>query len=204
MSGPCRIIAGVTGSPANLPALRHAVHLARGGDATLIPVLAWVPPGGEMANRGSPSRYLRQIWRDAAWQRLWDAVDAASGGIPADVRAEPLVLRGDPGGVLVSVASQAGDVLVVGTGRQAGLNRLRHGNVSRYCLAHARCPVLAVPTPTLELEAGHGLRGWAFRHRALNLDQMKLASRRPLAPFTTLVTSRWAHTTARCPEPHRL
>ncbi|MGI8447050.1 MAG: universal stress protein [Streptosporangiaceae bacterium] len=174
MSGACRIIVGVSGSPTNLPTLRHAMHLAHGHDATLIPVLARLPPGDAIAGCGSPSGYLYldQVCRDDAWQRLWDALDAASGGLPPDVRAEPMVLRGEPGRVLVSVASQAGDMLVVGTGRHGGLSRLRHGNVSRYCLAHARCPVLAVPPPALELEAGHGLRGWAFRHRALNLDRM--------------------------------
>ena len=80
---------------------------------------------------------------------------------------------GEPGRALVSVASQAGDLLVVGTGRHGGLSRLLHGTVSRYCVAHARCPVLAVPPPTLELEVGYGLRSWAFRHRTLNLDRMK-------------------------------
>lgn len=171
MPGACRIIAGVSGAQGNLPALRHAVRLARGHDATLIPVLVWAP-GGEFACCGSPSGSLLHIWRDDAWQRLWDAFDAASGGIPPDVRTEPIVLRGEPGRVLVSFASQAGDLLVVGTGRHGGLSRLLHGSVSRYCMAHARCPVLAVPPPTLGLEAGHGLRGWAFRHKALNLDGM--------------------------------
>jgi hypothetical protein len=60
------------------------VHLAHGHDATLIPLLVWAP-GGEFANCSSPSGYLRQIWRDDAWQRLWDAVNAAPVGI-ADVR----------------------------------------------------------------------------------------------------------------------
>ena len=86
--------------------------------------------------------------------------------------AEPTVLPGEPGWVLVSVASQAVDLLVVGTGRHGGLSRLLHGSVSRYCLARARCPVLAVPPPTLELEAGRGLRSWAFRHRAMDLGRM--------------------------------
>ena len=171
MPGACRIIVGVSGSPGNLPAPRHAVHLAHSHDATLIPLLVWAP-GGEFANCGNPSGYLRQIWRDDAWQRLWDAVNTASGGIPPGVRAEPMVLRGQAGWVLVSIASQAGDLLVVGTGRHGGLSRLLHGGVSRYCVAHARCPVIAVPPPTLELEAGHGLRSWAFRHRAMDPDRM--------------------------------
>ena len=43
--------------------------------------------------------------------------------------------------------------------------------MSRYCLTHARCRVLAVPPPTFRQEAAHGLRGWAFRRRDLTLDQ---------------------------------
>ena len=39
--------------------------------------------------------------------------------------------------------------------------------MSRYCLARAMCPVVAVPPADLDHAAGHGLRGWAFRHRAL-------------------------------------
>jgi hypothetical protein len=60
MSGFCRIIAGVSGSPRNLQALRYAAVLARGQDAALIPVLAWVPPGGDLADRRRPSAYLRR------------------------------------------------------------------------------------------------------------------------------------------------
>jgi len=37
--------------------------------------------------------------------------------------------------------------------------------VGRFCLAHAICPVVAVPPSELE-QASRGLRGWAFRHRA--------------------------------------
>jgi len=172
MSGLCRVIAGVSGSPGSLPALRYAADLARSHDGILIPVLAWTPPGGDIADRHSPSPILRQIWHDAAWQRLWDAFDAAMGGIPADLRAEPLVRRGVPGRVLLNAASRADDLLVVGTGRHGTLGRLRHGSVSRYCLAHARCPVLAIPPPALEPDAGHRLRGWAFRHRGLTVEQI--------------------------------
>jgi len=35
-------------------------------------------------------------------------------------------------------------------------------------LIPARCPVVAVPPSPLRLEAGHGLRGWMFRHRGLS------------------------------------
>ena len=97
MSGSRRIIVGTSGSPGSLQALRYAAGLAREDDATLIPVLAWLPPGGDMADRRTPG-YLRQIWKDAAWLRLWTALDMAWGGIaPAGRPAEPLVRRGEPG-----------------------------------------------------------------------------------------------------------
>lgn len=90
------------------------------------------------------------------------------------MRIEPAVLRGEAGPVLACCACRPGDLLVIGTGRRGTLSRLVHGTVGRYCLAHAHCSVIAVPPPTLELEAGHGLRGWAFRHRQLTADQAGL------------------------------
>jgi len=172
MSGFCRVIAGVSGSPRNLQALRYAAALARGEDATLIPVLAWVPPGGDLADRRQPSGYLRRVWEHDAWTRLQAALDAAFGGLPADVDTEPAPLRGEAGPVLVREASRPGDLLVIGTGRHGGVGRLLCGKVSRYCLAHAGCPVLSVPPTALELEAGHGLHRWAFRHSGLSLAEL--------------------------------
>jgi nucleotide-binding universal stress UspA family protein len=168
VSGTGRIIIGASGSPSSLQALRYAAGLARERDATLIPVLAWLPPGGDLADRRFPSAYLRQIWRDDAWLRLWTALENAWGGIaPAGRPAEPVVLRGEPGDVLVTV-SEPGDLLVVGAGRRGLLRCAGRGRVSRYALAHASCPVVAVPPPALDQAAGHGLRGWAIRHRALD------------------------------------
>jgi hypothetical protein len=97
MSGICRVITGVSGSPRNLPALRYAAALAHGQDATLIPVLAWIPPGGDLADRRYPSGHLRRIWKQAAWERLYDALNAALGGIPAGMASELFVVRGEAG-----------------------------------------------------------------------------------------------------------
>lgn len=79
MPAICRVITGVSGSPRNLPALRQTAALACGHDASLVPVLAWVPPGGEAAERRYPSPYLRQEWEQAARERLRDAVDGTCG-----------------------------------------------------------------------------------------------------------------------------
>jgi nucleotide-binding universal stress UspA family protein len=167
VSGVRRIIVGVSGSPGSLQALRHAAGLARTHNAPLAPVLAWMPPGGDLADRSHPSLFLREIWRDAAWQRLREATDIALGGVPGDLRCEPDVVRGDPADVLVRAACHSDDLLVIGAGRRGALARVLCCRVSRYCLAHARCPVVAVP-PSELAQVSHGLRGWAFRHRGLS------------------------------------
>ena len=69
--------------------------------------------------------------------------------------------------MLVDAADQPDDLLVIGTGRRAGVGRVLHRSVSRYCLAHARCPVLAVPPSALMDEMSHGLRSWQLRRHAL-------------------------------------
>jgi nucleotide-binding universal stress UspA family protein len=172
MSAICRVITGVSGSQRGLPALRYAAALARSHSATLIPVLAWLPPGSEFAYCKCPSGHLRPVWEQDAWERLWAALTTALGGVPADVATEPLVLCGEAGRALVLTASLPGDLLVIGSGRQGGLSRLAGGQASRYCIAHAGCPVLAVPPSPLELEARHGWQGWVFRHRGLSAGEL--------------------------------
>ena len=173
MSGVRRIIVGVSGSPGSLQALRHAADLARVHQAGLMPVLAWMPPGGDLADRSHPSPYLRKVWQDAAWQRLCAAVDLALGGVPDDVAFRSQVVRGAAGQVLTGIACSPGDLLVIGAGRRGPVAHALSCRVSRFCLAHASCPVVAVPPPALAL-ALHGLRGWAFRHRGLNPDAIGL------------------------------
>lgn len=158
-----RIIAGVSGSPGSLQALRYAAEMARNDQALLAPVLAWMPPGGDLADRQHPSQPLRAAWKQSAWDRLWRAVDLAIGGPPADLDFSPKAVRGDAGQVLTELAAEPGDVLVIGAGRH-GPARLLACRVSRYCLAHAACPVIAVPPGPLA-EAAHGLHGWKLRHR---------------------------------------
>jgi nucleotide-binding universal stress UspA family protein len=169
-----RIIVGVSGSPRCLPALRFAADLARAHDATLVAVLAWVPPGGDIADRASPSPFLRYVWTEAAELRLKEALGVAFGGPPELVTTERIVQRGEPARLLATLASQAGDVLVVGSGRQGWPGRVTHGQVGRYLMAHASCPVLAVPPPALRREGG--LRAWVFRRRGLTASDIVLPS----------------------------
>jgi hypothetical protein len=68
--------------------------------------------------------------------------------------------------VLVDFASSPDDLLIIGTGRRGFLPRLLRRSVGRYVLAHAKCPVLAVPPSELMDEIGGGRRGWRLRRRA--------------------------------------
>lgn len=148
MSPVRRIIVGVSGSPRGLPALRYAADLAHAHGGALFPVHAWAPSALELAGHHYPA-VLVQEWEDAAWQRLWAALDGAFGGLQSGLRVQPAIAVGSPGRILVHAASRPDDLLVIGAGRR-GLARSRgHGTVSRYCLAHASCPVIAVPPPAL-------------------------------------------------------
>jgi nucleotide-binding universal stress UspA family protein len=168
MSGPRRIIIGANGSPGSIRALRYAEDLAHFSGATLVPVIAWTPPGGELAERRAPSPELRRVWAAAAKRRLRDAMEAAWGGLPDGLNVRAIIARGEPGPALADEAEPE-DLLVLGAGRRGLRSFLVSGRVARYCLRHAACPVLAVPPAALS--GSTGLRGWAFRHRELTLDR---------------------------------
>lgn len=171
MTAVRRIVVGVHGSLGSLQALRYAADEARERGVPLVPVIAWVPPGGDLAERGHPSPYLRRLWREAARDRLKAAFDEGLGGMPEDVRVEPCVERGETGPVLVDIADKPDDLLVIGTGRRSLLVRALRKSVGRYLLAHAKCPVVAVPPSALmdEMRPRHGLP-WPLGRRHDHLD----------------------------------
>jgi nucleotide-binding universal stress UspA family protein len=160
-----QIVVGVHGSLGSLQALRWATDEAQERQVPLVPVIAWLPPGGDLAERSHPSPYLRRVWQEAASKRLTDAFDEGLGGLPDGLLVRARVVRGDAGPVLVDLASQPGDLLVIGTGRRNPVGRALHRSVGRYCLAHAKCPVLAVPPSALMDEMRHGLLPWSRRGR---------------------------------------
>jgi nucleotide-binding universal stress UspA family protein len=166
-----RVFVGSCGSPGSIRALRYARNLAQGNDATLIPVYAWIPPGGDMADRRAPNQILRKVWHDSAWRRLWESIEAAWGGPPDELTMWPIVVRGSAGQVLVGLANRPDDVIVIGAGKRGALARLFRGQVARYCVAHAACPVLAVPPSPLDRYVGRWRFARAFRHHGLSADE---------------------------------
>jgi nucleotide-binding universal stress UspA family protein len=156
-----RVIAGVSGSLRSLGALRAGVAAARSSGSTLLAVLAWAPAGGELAYMRAPCPFLLGLWEQDAQERLLGTFDAVFGGIPDGVTVQMMVVRAPPGPLLVDLADQPDDLLVVGCGGRSALSYVVHGSVTRYCLAHARCPVLAVPPPELIAD----VRPWRHRWR---------------------------------------
>jgi nucleotide-binding universal stress UspA family protein len=181
VSGVGRVIVGTSGTPGSLRALRYGEGLARAHDAVLIPVLAWDTPGGDHAVRVRPSGQLLREWQVLARQQLRDALIAVWGEVPRDPLVEPHVERGPAGWVLVKLACRPGDVLVVGAGRRGALARVVFPKVSRYCLAHAQCPVLAIPPPALARELAHSRLAWVFWHRPLTPEQILRDQPKPAA-----------------------
>ncbi|MFI6558629.1 universal stress protein [Streptomyces sp. NPDC050534] len=163
---PARVVVGVSGSLGSLTALCRAADEARRRDASLWPVLTWEPPGGELAARRSPaSALMAGEWQHLARERLLAALDDVFGDSGPGVPMSALVVRGAPGRALVETADRETDVLIVGAGRRSPLHRALAPSVSRYCLAHATCPVLAVPPSPLEsqLTAVHRRNIWRLR-----------------------------------------
>jgi nucleotide-binding universal stress UspA family protein len=80
MSSVRRIIVGASRSPGSLQAIRYARHLARDLDATLVAVLAWLPPCGDLADRRTPNEELRRLW---AHEALKPAPEGAEPGTTA-------------------------------------------------------------------------------------------------------------------------
>jgi nucleotide-binding universal stress UspA family protein len=87
MSSVRRIIVGASRSPGSLQAMRYARHLARDLDATLVAVLAWLPPCGDLADRRTPNEELRRLWAHEAHNQLQKALNLAWGNA---IDREPL------------------------------------------------------------------------------------------------------------------
>lgn len=170
-----RVVAGVSGSAGSRAALRRAAAEARTRRAELWAVLAWQPPGGDVRGQRVPVSPLEcgdleygdweRLARTTLLTTLHEVFPAGPGpGVP--LRA--VLARGTPGRALAGAADREDDLLVVGAGHRGRLHRALYPSVSRYCLAHSGCPVLAVPPSPLEAELAAARRRdlWGLRGRA--------------------------------------
>lgn len=157
-SSTARLVVGVSGSPGSLTALARAADEARRRGTELWPVLAWEPPGGNIAaRRSTAATILVEDWERLARERLLKSLYEVFGGTDTGLPGRSLIARGVPGPALVQLADRENDVIVIGAGRRGRLRRAMWPSVARHCLAHAGCPVLAVPPSPLQatLESAH-------------------------------------------------
>ena len=137
------IVVGLDDDPGAAAALRWAVREARLRGGWVRAVYAYSEPVVADVNlvplETTPNlehaQAAAEVWRDAALFGLPEA-DEVLVSVQARI--------GPPGPVLIDAAANA-DLLVIGSREHHPLYRLVHGSVSHYCLARAKCPVVAVP-----------------------------------------------------------
>ncbi len=77
------------------------------------------------------------------------AEDTARGAVEKSglVTAETVGEIGDPADVITSAADErSADVIVLGTHDRSWFDRLLHGSVGKYVIAHSQVPVLVIPS----------------------------------------------------------
>lgn len=118
-----RILVPTDGSGQAFKAVLDAIHLAAatGAELTLLMVVD----------------YNKNV---AAYRFLADLMHL----IPSEIRAQPRVEAGDPRELIVSVAEEESDLIVMGSRGFGTFRSLLVGSVSRFVLEQAPCPVLLV------------------------------------------------------------
>ncbi|GAA3538177.1 hypothetical protein AFL01nite_13110 [Aeromicrobium flavum] len=137
------IVVGVDETPAGVTALQWAAREAelRGADLKIVHV--WqIDAAVAMAGAEVPWMAYETDARSNAARWVSETIGAQ------DANGQPRridVVQGAPGPTLVE-ASRDAAMLVVGTRVHTGISRVLFGSVSHYCLTHAECVVVAVPT----------------------------------------------------------
>ena len=147
MQGTSRpvIAVGVDGSASSRAALEFAIRegVARGSAVEVVTVWSWSGPHEPLGGPATPQE---------ARERAQRAQDEAVAGVLRATSATPVspvisrqVVQGDAGQVLLRAGRHA-DYLVVGSAHKGRLRRAVLGSVSEYCVRHATCPVVVIPT----------------------------------------------------------
>ncbi|MGW7446603.1 universal stress protein [Kitasatospora sp. NPDC054795] len=135
-----RIVMGVDGSAVSRQALRWAVDKARLIGAVVEAVTAWTYPTITAWARTKADPRIDR----SAQKALACTVDEVVGPEPSTEIRQSAV-QGRAAAVLLRQARDA-DLLAVGRRGYGGFERALLGSVSPYCVEHASCPVVVVPT----------------------------------------------------------
>jgi nucleotide-binding universal stress UspA family protein len=148
-----RIGAALSGSDESRPAFAAAVALAGRLHASLT-LLAVVEPvmlshGGQYPTL-DPAAYAR-----ASKERVSEMLDGALSRVPEGIRAERILLTGDPPALIAEAAADF-DLLVLGSRAYGPIRRVLLGSVSAKLMGIAPCPVLVLPRSAGEDPLGLG------------------------------------------------
>jgi len=141
------IVVGTDGSDGGRRALAWALEEAAALAVPVHAVTVWHWDGLEQAPlaAGTPDEA-----REGAGERQREDVRAAIGERAAAGRGAATLItdlvEGSPGPALVRAAAKA-RMLVLGSHGHGLIHQAIVGSVSHYCIRHAECPVVVVPTP---------------------------------------------------------
>ncbi|HZA17341.1 MAG TPA: universal stress protein [Pseudonocardiaceae bacterium] len=142
------VVVGVDGSPASYTALRWALAQAGRTDGRVRAVSCWMPVVARSWKEAVTAEPVPPVAEQQARaeRELAQIVAAAVARVPkgaAPVAVLQSLVRGAAGQGLVRQAVGA-DLLVIGHGHR--WRELLHRSVSWYCVRHASCPVLVIPS----------------------------------------------------------
>jgi nucleotide-binding universal stress UspA family protein len=123
-------------------ALQLAGALATGAAAT-VRVIGVLDAAEAPAGAGAG---IQQV-ATTARAELRDAIHDAAAALPPQVRAQPVVCRGNPVPELLSQCEQGVDLLVMGSRGYGPVRSVLLGSTSSMMVRAARCPVIVVPRP---------------------------------------------------------
>ncbi|MBG0832443.1 universal stress protein [Planomonospora sp. ID67723] len=140
------VVVGVDGSPASAGALRFAAAEASLRGARLRVILAWnlATPAAEMM----PPMLIELGEVEAAWTRVLDEAVGSVARSHPELDIAHQVVTGHPVQTLID-ASEAADLVVVGSRGRGALAGLVLGSVSHGVLHHACCPVAVIGSHVL-------------------------------------------------------
>ena len=150
---PKPVVVGYDGSPASSAAVDWAAAAAARRHTTL-QVLTAVDYSSVPVWPGASTEYLRDVAMDQARSVADEGVSRAL-SVGAGVQASSVPAAGGAAGALVE-ASRAASLLVLGRAEHGAFTSALLGARSLTVIAHARCPVMLVPTgPVLPPGPGH-------------------------------------------------
>lgn len=135
-----QVCVGVDGTAAAEAALQLAMEDAALHGGEVVVLTAWSSPDALPGTADAEAIVHRQT----ATKIQDSAIDRALQGLSDPPRIERQVVLGSAREVLVNRSRKA-DRLVVGTEHKGILKRMVDSSVSRYCVRHARIPVIVVP-----------------------------------------------------------